>query len=266
MYDFHVHSDFSMDCKYTMEEMVEEAINKHLKCICFTDHVEFEVTDKKIDMAFRASDYFKNIKQLKYRYVKDIEILGGVEIGIQPHLNKRYDEFIKSNPFDYVLMSLHSVNGMDVFYEDFYIEKKPLNVVSEYFTDLYRCLDNFDSFDVVGHLDLIDRYCSKFIVLPKPEEYEWLLTKILEKIIMMGKGIELNTSGIRYGLKYFHPKIEILKLYKKLGGEIITIGSDSHQPEYIGFQYKEAEKLLKELGYKYIFIFRERKKIPIKIS
>ena len=76
----------------------------------------------------------------------------------------------------------------------------------------------------------------------------------------------MNTAGVKYGLGYYHPKIEILKLYKELGGEIITIGSDAHNPEFIGYEYKEVEKLLRELEFKYIYLYKERKKFPIHIG
>lgn len=71
-----------------MEDMVTEAINKNMKSICFTDHVEFEVTEKKLDLAFNTKDYFRKINQVKYKYMNKIEILCGVELGMKPHLYK----------------------------------------------------------------------------------------------------------------------------------------------------------------------------------
>ena len=79
MYDFHLHSEYSIDSKTSMEMMVLGAIDKNLKSICFTDHVDFDSTAQGIDFVFRTSEYFKNIKQVKYKYMKDIEILAGVE-------------------------------------------------------------------------------------------------------------------------------------------------------------------------------------------
>ena len=130
---------------------------------------------------------------------------------------------------------------------------------------MYKCVDNFNNFDVLGHIDYIDRYFEDFSTIPKYEEYHYLIESILKILIQKGKGIEVNTAGMRYGLDYFHPKIQILKLYKELGGEIITVGSDSHTPETIGYGYKAVEKMLKDIGFKYIHIFKERKKYPINI-
>lgn len=266
MYDYHLHSDYSMGCKYSMEDMTIMAIKNNLKSICFTDYIELEATENKIDILFHPADYLKKIKRIKYKYINEIEVLSGVEIGLQPHLGKRYSKLVKENPFDFVLASVNYVNCKDIFIDEQLSNKNSINAIIEYYEEIYSSINNFNDYDVLAHIDLIDRYFYQLQDLPNIEDYKWIVEKILLKIIEGGKGIELNTSGLRYGLKYFHPKIEILKLYKKLGGEIITIGSDAHNPAHVGFMYKESEKLLKELGFKYIFIYRDRKKFPIDIN
>lgn len=265
MYDFHIHSNFSIDSKAQMEKMVQSAIERNMKSICFTDHVDFETTEQKIDIAFRAKDYFKNINQVKYKYKKNIEILGGVEIGMQPHLEERYSKFINDNPFDFVIMSIHSVSGKDIFLDDFTKGLEPIKALDKYYEEMYTSVKEFKDYDVLGHIDFIDRYFESYTDIPKYEEYYFAIENILKQVINNGKGIEVNTAGLRYGLNYFHPKIQILKLYKELGGEIISVGSDAHSPEHVGYEYKYVERVLKELGFRYIYIFKERKKFPINI-
>ncbi|HLR35901.1 MAG TPA: histidinol-phosphatase HisJ family protein [Tissierellales bacterium] len=265
MYDYHLHSDYSMGCKYSMEDMAIMAIENNLKSICFTDHIELEATENKIDILFHPQDYFKKVKKIKYKYINEIEVLSGVEIGLQPHLGKRYSKLIKENPFDFVLASVHSINSKDIFRNEYLDNKALLDRIIEYYEEIYLSINTFNDYDILAHIDLIDRYFYAHENLPRIEDYKWIIEKIFLKVIEEGKGIELNTSGLRYGLKYFHPKIELLNLYKKLGGEIITIGSDAYNPIHVGYMYKEAEKLLKELGFKYIFIYRDRRKYPIDI-
>ncbi len=266
MYDFHLHSEYSIDSKTSMEDMVLGAIKNNMKSICFTDHVDFDSTSQRIDFVFRVSDYFRNIKQVKYKYMNQIEILAGVEIGIQPHLFEKYERFVEDNAFDFVLMSIHSVNKLDIHADGFTIGINPLDAIDQYYSDMQLCVKNFSNFDVLGHLDYIDRYFKDYSTIPKFDEYYHLVADVLRLLIDNGKGIEINTAGLRYGLGYFHPKMQILKLYKELGGEIITIGSDSHSPENIGYEYKNVEKILRDLGFKYIYIFKERKKFPINIT
>lgn len=266
MYDFHIHSEYSMDSKASMISVVESAIDKNLKSICFTDHIDLESTVNKIDFSFRDSDYFKNIKQVKYRFMRDIEILAGVEIGMQPHLSKRYDDFLDNKDFDFILMSIHSVDGKDISMDRYVEGKDSVHSLINYYTEMYESVLNFDNFDILGHVDYIDRYFPDYSNIPRFDQYSKYVENVLKLIIEKDKGIEVNTAGMRYGLGYFHPKIQILKMYKELGGEIITIGSDAHRAEDVGYGYREAEKMLKELGFKYIYIFKGRKKYPINIG
>jgi histidinol-phosphatase (PHP family) len=55
------------------------------------------------------------------------------------------------------------------------------------------------------------------------------------------------------------PPVSLLRLYRECGGEIITIGSDAHQKEYVGLYQKEAGELLQEAGFNYLTTFTCRK-------
>ena len=80
-------------------------------------------------------------------------------------------------------------------------------------------------------------------------------------MIADGKGIEVNTSSHRYGLNDLTPSRDILKLYKELGGEVITIGSDTHKHEHLGAYILETKKELKKLGFQYYCTFDQMKPI-----
>lgn len=266
MYDFHIHSEFSIDGKYPMVDFARKAIEKNMKAICFTDHIDLEVSKNKIDIGFIPSDYFRKANQVKYNYKKKIEILAGVEIGFKPELKKRYDELIGNNPFDFVILSIHSIESEDIHKDNFTSNKNPLESLSIYYDYIYSCIENYDNYDVLGHIDYIDRYFKDPELIPDFKKYSDRVERILKHVIASKKGIEINTAGLRYGLKYFHPKADILKLYWELGGEIITIGSDAHTPEHLNYEFESVQRFLKYLGFKNIFIFRERKKFPLFID
>lgn len=266
MYDSHVHSQYSMDSTADMEDSVRKAIEENMKSICFTDHVDFDSTMDKIDFVFRTSDYFRELNRLKYRYRDEIQVLAGVEIGMQTHLLERYDRFVGDNPFDFVIMSIHSVGGEDIYLDNYTKDKDPLEACLEYYRTMLDCVKAYSNFDVLGHIDFIDRYFQSKDQIPAFEEYKDILVEIFQVLIHKGKGIELNTSGYRKDIGVFHPKTPILELYKEMGGEIITMGSDAHRPEDVGADFKLGEKLLGELGFKYIYVYKERKKFPINIA
>lgn len=117
---------------------------------------------------------------------------------------------------------------------------------------------------MLGHMDLIARYDEKG---EYPfEKVKPIISEILRTVISDGKGIEFNTSYHRYGLKNTTPSVNILKLYRELGGEIITIGSDSHKAEHLGAYIKEARYLLKELGFQYFCTYEKQQPVFHELS
>ena len=118
---------------------------------------------------------------------------------------------------------------------------------------------------MLGHIDYVVRYGNK-----KQEEYSYeankdIIDEILKHLILNGKGIELNTAGFKYGLGFCHPYPEIIKRYKELGGEIITIGSDGHKPEHIAYDFGKVKDILTACNFKYYTEFKERTPIFRKI-
>jgi histidinol-phosphatase (PHP family) len=61
------------------------------------------------------------------------------------------------------------------------------------------------------------------------------------------------------------PNETLLRRYKELGGELITVGSDAHIPSDVGKDVDTACELLKEIGFRYITVYKNREPIQIKI-
>ena len=96
-------------------------------------------------------------------------------------------------------------------------------------------------------------------------DYSDLLDEILRKLIADGKALEINSAGLKYGIGFAHPKKEILLRYKSLGGELITIGSDAHKSEHLAYGFDSVAAFLKETGFDYYFIYRERKPEAVRL-
>lgn len=88
-----------------------------------------------------------------------------------------------------------------------------------------------------------------------------LIDEILKILIQRGKGLEVNSAGLKYGLPYPHPHPDVLKRYKELGGEIITIGADAHKPEHVAYDFAQTAEILKSCGFKFYTEFCERKPV-----
>ncbi|MFD1606717.1 histidinol-phosphatase HisJ family protein [Oceanobacillus luteolus] len=255
MFDYHMHSNFSADCETPMEKTVERAIELGLKEICFTDHIDYDYPDKDWIFEFDLKEYDKKIKEVQERYRNQIRIKKGVEIGLQPHILQRYEDMMEQEQFDFVICSLHATEKKDLHFGEFFEGKTVDEAYEIYYTELLTCVRDFKEFSVLGHLDLVKRYTKE----KSKNNFHHIIKEIFAEIIPAGKGIEVNTSGYRYGLESGMPSLDILKLYKDCGGEIITLGSDSHVVDTLAVEFPLAIAHLKEAGFKYICTFTDGK-------
>ncbi len=264
--DVHMHCNFSSDSKARPEDMVEGAIAKGLEVICFTDHYDKDNFDWGSEEIFDAERYFKEMPLLKERYKDRIDIRIGAEIGLQPHLGEFYKGFTEKYPMDFVIGSAHSVRGHDASSKRIYLDHTDQEAYRIHFEEILEDVQKIKSYDVLGHMDYMVRYSNQGVKSYSCDDYMDVIEEILKQIISDGKGIELNTSGLKYGIGFAHPHEKILKRYRELGGEIITVGADGHTPEHIAYDFHLVDELLKENGFRYYTEFRNRKPEFIKLS
>lgn len=263
--DYHIHSNISFDGNFEMEDIIKESIKKGLKEIVFTEHLDYR-EDKYILPVPDFEEYFKKYEILKEKYKKDIIIKKGLELGLQPELKDTIQNKIKNYEFDFIIGSTHIINTIDFVDTVYFANKTKYESYNEYFEEILESIECFDNFDVYGHLDFIKRYGIYGDNNIEYDKHEIIIKKILQALIDKGKGIEINTSGYKYKLNCFHPSYEILKMYKKLGGEIITIGSDAHHLIHIADHFDKPYQILQELGYKYFTIYDKRKPVFKKLN
>ena len=110
-----------------------------------------------------------------------------------------------------------------------------------------------------GHIDYVVRYGPDKNTYYSYADYADVIDEILKQLIHNGKGIEVNTAGFKYGLGHPNPCEDILKRYRELGGEILTLGADAHQPEHIAYDFQRLPKLLQTCGFSYYTVFKNRK-------
>ena len=262
--DVHMHCGFSNDSETRPEDMVESAIAKGLSVICFTDHYDKDNLDWGDEAIFDVESYFQKMIELQEEYRDQIDIRIGAEIGMQPYLAEYYQEFMAQHPFDFVIGSVHSVLEHDVAL-DFFQKHSDPEGYKIYFEEMLQDVQKIKSYDVLGHLDYIVRYSNQGSKGFDLNDYMDIIEEILKQVIAHGKGIEMNMSGLKYGLGAPHPQPEIIKRYRELGGEIITVGADGHIPEHIAYDYHLADDILKSCGFKYYTEFKGRKPLSVKI-
>lgn len=262
-YDYHMHSSFSNDSKTDMEDMIKKSINLGLKEICFTDHVDYDL-DADDDWGIDYNKYFDKIKFFQNKYSDKISIKQGIEFGLQEQIIDKCSKEANMYPFDFIICSMHAINRSDLYFGNFFKDKTQHEAYEIYFTKLYSIIKNYKDYSVLGHLDLVKRY-GNYDKLLDDKLFSDIIEAILKQAIHDGKGIEINTSCYRYNLPDLTPSRYILNMYKDLGGEIITTGSDSHNPSQIAHQFDYIYSYLKDIGFEYVCKFNKMKPEFIKI-
>lgn len=258
--DCHIHTKISPDSKEPLIEICKSAYEKGLTSIVVTNHFEY-YTGKQNGSKGWGIEYIENslqeINECKKEFKDNLEILFGVEFGQAHYWPEEVKKLLKTYSFDYIIGSIHKIEDVDLKYGDY--AKENIEKQNKLYLDLLYAMASRGEYDCLGHFDLVKRYAANHnekIDLMK--NYERDIENILKIVIERGKGIEVNTSGLRQASKELMPSIGIIELYKKLGGKIITIGSDAHKKEDVGSEIDSITALLKQLGFNELAIFKKR--------
>ena len=257
--DYHVHSEYSHDSITPMERQAKQAVSIGLSELCFTDHMDYyDGSD--------CSRYFAELSKVKQTFSGRLVIRSGWEFGLQRHTIPDFEELYSryGGKLDFVLLSIHEVDDLDLWGHQYQRGKSQAKYTLGYYEELLRVIQAYHDYSVLAHVDLIARYDVKLAHVDLIARYDVkhgispypfakirdIVAEILTTAINDSKGIELNTSSWRYGLTDTTPSREILELYRDLGGEILTLGSDAHSPDYVGAHFEEGREILRSLGFR----------------
>lgn len=263
--DYHLHSSFSGDSETPMEEMVKQGIALGLSDLCFTEHLDLGFPQAPEAAEAPAGQFEVNVDSYLYdlirygeKYAGQISLHFGIELGLQPEQAKANAKAAKEHNFDFIIGSSHACHGRDPYYPSFYEGREEEEAYREYFSSILENIRAFTNFDVYGHLDYVVRYGPQKDAEYTYYKYRDLLDQILEALLDREKGLELNTGALAYGLRELNPCTDVLKKYRSLGGEIITVGSDAHSPEDMARGFDRAAEILKDCGFGYYCTFEKR--------
>jgi histidinol-phosphatase (PHP family) len=297
MYDYHTHSVMSSDGRDGIDEMISAALAAGLDEYALTDHNDYDYKDPSISFDLDTDAYFSALSAVAERFGdgpppsggpgipaarsglgipggrsgpevpgmpvlpgadRPFRFVRGIEIGMQlGETNLRNAELVRSYDFDFVLASVHCAWDCAVDIPEYYERRDPETAARDYYDYTLKCLEEYDDFDVLGHLNFIDRFAPR---IPKEDEVWEHADAVIRKLVDKGKGMEVNSKIFRVlGHHHSTPTLRMLKRYAELGGETVTTGSDAHSTEEVGAGLKEAEELIRAAGLRYIATFRDRK-------
>ena len=280
--DCHTHTQFSVDSEADIGLCVQRAAELGLAAYAITDHCEcnawygeehYSDDEKKLRESFDYAADFENsvtaVTALKEKYADRLNLLCGVELGQILHDIEAAKLVNADGRVDFIIGSVHQVPGEQDFY---FIDYEKLttdeiyDLLERYFREVYD-LSRTDLFDVVGHMTYCLRYMKQRNGIEADiSRYDDIIADTFRNLAQNGKGIEINTSGLRQGFGDCFPNLKYLKLFRDAGGEIVTIGSDSHTVEDIAANSADGIKLADAAGFKRLAYFRKRKPYFIDIK
>ncbi len=274
LYDNHNHSQFSFDGGRTsVGKTVNSAIGKGLAGVCFTDHCDFFVPPMKAKYEEYVPEVFDiearnaEIDKVNAKCPQDFHVFKGIEIGVQKSERDKIAAHLEKYSFDEIIASVHYLDDTDPFWGGYYEGKTWRYAYGHYLETLYdEMVWLGDRFDIMGHYDYVTRYA------PYPEcsilykDFPDILDSMLRYLAENGKALEINTKTYQ-DFKGRTPVLDknILMRYRELGGEIISLGSDSHDADRVGFNFERTAALVSRCGFRYLAHFDKRKPVMLPI-
>ena len=258
--DYHTHSLYSYDSQQPLDALAAAAEAAQVEEICITDHIDLghcsaEGNSTLPDLAGRRAA-LAAVRQAHPGLV----IREGIEIGDLPATRQRMLDFIRPFHLDYHLLSLHMVDGNDPYYPSFYVGKTRADAYRRYAECLAETVAAWDpaDYDALAHLG----YVAKFAPYEdKPFRYQDApdaIDAVLRCLAQQGKALEINTSSLKNSPETM-ASLDILKRFRALGGELVTLGSDAHAPEFVGYRLEDARQQALACGFCYGAAFEGRK-------
>lgn len=266
LFDSHVHSDNSPDGSHAVIYLCEQAIRQRIMGLAITDHFECDTDDLPgNETRIRQSGF--EVERARHSFGSAIKLCKGIEVGQANRHPQIAKNILASADFDFVLGSMHTgTDGTDYYYVDYDDPKIVVaDILKDYYDNLVQ-LAHWNGFDSMAHLRYPERYIWGNHRIPvNITPYMGQIEEILKILIQNGKALELNTSAMRKGLDEFDPGVGILRRYKELGGELITLGSDAHVAKDMTSGFDTAMDALLAIGFRYFAFYQNRKPVMLKI-
>lgn len=261
--DYHVHSEFSVDCRVPMVDSCRAALAVGVTEIAFTDHVEHEPADLGYGY-YRADAYLRSIEAVRAEFGDRLTVLAGAEVDFNERIADPVDRFLRSHAFDFVIGSVHYGDGGEIIFPEYFAERTLEGVFAPYFAQVRLAVET-GWFDTIGHLDLPKRYAPERHREYDPLTFRDLLDPIFAALIRHETAFEINTSGVRQTPRTSMPGPAIVRWYAEAGGTLITTGTDSHAAQTVGAGLAPTLDMLELCGIDSVSAFsaRRRRQVPI---
>lgn len=261
IHDSHVHTKYSFDGAADgsgeIDTIIETAIERGVDEISLTDHCDIDNILDGIYPEYPADVIKTEVTRAKEKYAGKIRINYGIELGEAHARPAEARELLDKYGFDFVIGSLHNLRA----YPDFYLLKFDSMTdehidycIKRNLDELYE-LAGFGGISTLAHITYIQRYLTLSGKSFDHTKYEDSFERLFKRLIETGIALEINTSGLRRN-SITMPGYELLAMYRELGGEFITFGSDAHTARDVALGIEEAANELRRMGFRYQTVVR----------
>jgi|SRR5690625_231898 len=262
LFDLHTHHYRCGHAEGSIEEYVQAAIERGIEIIGISDHSPFfhyEEEQPYPNVSMGKSDlenYIKEVLHIKEKYKNNIEVLLGMESDFFSDYIEVYSKYYEKFPFDYIIGSIHYVNGLNIFDKQRWIgmTKKQILETKENYYNLIGQSAKCGLFQIMGHIDAMKGNYPEFSKF-KTEVVENTLKLIADYEI----AIEVNTSGNTKECGGWYPAVDVLERAFYYGVDV-TFGSDAHNPNRVGEELNLVINRLKEIGFTKWCYFKQKNK------
>ncbi len=257
-HDYHMHSNVSCDSHVTMAEMCRAALRQGITEIAFTEHFDLHPKDSCTGF-YKADVYFENLEAARHAFApQGLTIRAGVEVGEYHIYHEMIQPVLDAWPYDFVLGSLHWVGDNVIFDQEYFRSRTAQESIAPYFIELLAMV-RFGRFDVLAHADVFKRAAYTVYGHYDARDWEDLIRPVWQACIEQGIGIEINTASLRREVGQAHPSLDALRWYREMGGDLLTIGSDGHQPDQVGYGFETARDLALAAGFTRACCYEQRR-------
>jgi histidinol-phosphatase (PHP family) len=266
LFDYHVHTEFSVDCATAMATSCVAAIDAGITEIAFTDHIDHQPTDPGFGY-YRIEDYFRSLEDARRAFGDRLTILAGAEIDFHTETFDSVAAWTAANleRFDFTIGSVHYASSGRMIYPPLYEDLTLDELFSDYLREIEAAVRT-GWFCSIGHLDIPKRYLPKKYRTYEPANIRDRLRPVFGAMVECNVGFEINTSGIRQAPKTSMPGPAIVRWYADAGGTRITTGTDSHTERTIGAGVLLTLEMLRLCGVPTVMSFRNRVGSPVPID
>ena len=257
--DLHTHTDNSFDGHHSTMFLCETAYMKGIRAIAFTDHLEMDAFLEKNFDRTAIQSFFETAKA-RSAFNGKLIVCVGAELGQAVYDPRISDKLLNTMKYDFIIGAIHNLPEMqDFYYMDFSDEGVDyMSLLRQYFEWELK-LAQWNGFDTLAHLTYPLRYIvGKYSKPVDTSEFSEIIDEILLTLIKNKKSLEINTAGLRLPIGITSPDESIVKRYKQLGGELITVGSDAHYAEHLGAGIEQGYELALRCGFDKVALYQDR--------